>query len=213
MAPGLINPKGDCFRFLDLAAELRLQIYDLLLVSRLRLRDRKESVLPPLAVGNTNLKLDCVDYLPFVQPREFRTLEPVILQTCKQIYQQAIHILYSQNVFRINEPALMFRFMAQIGPSNTGLIRSLDIYIVDHSRKCDWLNLIRVLGETTGLKSVVVSSSLGILSIDPDVVRALEDLSKVGVGVSFNLGGFYANPWRAYFRDLFETSGATLAGE
>jgi hypothetical protein len=61
---------------LTLPVEIRLRIYDLLLVSRF---DRKEN--PSWAVGNTDQKLILLHMGQF---RDYRTMEPGILQTCRQ---------------------------------------------------------------------------------------------------------------------------------
>ena len=66
---------------LTLPAEIRLRIYDQLLVSRF---DRMQN--PSWAVGNTDQKLVLLHMAQFPQ---YRTMEPGILQTCKQIYHEA----------------------------------------------------------------------------------------------------------------------------
>ncbi len=189
---------------LDLPVEIRLQIYDLLLVSRFNRWDN-----PSWSVGDTYQKLIMLD---FIQARQYRTMEPAVLQTCKQIYLEAVPILYSRNVFRFNHPDLMLRLMVQIGHTNKKLIQSLDIYVPPDADKGSWLNLLRILPEaTTGLKSVVVrwwgegvdgprGRSLGK---DIAFARALAGLSKVGV-MKLRIEGYYAKPWPAYFRDKFE---------
>lgn len=191
---------------LDLPIEIRLEIYEVLLVSRFDRRDN-----PSWSVGNTNQKLILLD---FIQARQYRTMEPAVLQTCKQIYREAVPILYSRNVFRFNSTNLILRLMAQIGPTNTKLIRSLDIYVPPNADKDSWLNLLHILPEaTTGLKSVVVSWwGEGIArpweqSLGKDIAfaQALARLSKVGVE-KLKIKGYYAKPWPAYFRDKFGAS-------
>ncbi|KAI8630237.1 hypothetical protein F5Y19DRAFT_429435 [Xylariaceae sp. FL1651] len=135
--------------FGDFPVEIRLEIYDLLLVSRF---NRWEH--PSWSVGNTDQKLILLDH---VQAQQYRTMEPAILQTCKKIYREAVPVLYSRNVFRFNDPDLMLRLMVQIGHTNTGLIQSLDIYVPPQADKGSWLSLLHTLPKTTtGLKSVVV---------------------------------------------------------
>lgn len=106
---------------LALPAEIRLQIYDLLLVSRF---DREQN--PSRAVGNTCQKAVS---LHMIQAPEYRTMAPAILRTCRQIQHEANSILYSKNVFYLSEPKQMLRFMTQIGPTNIKLVRSLDMWI------------------------------------------------------------------------------------
>jgi hypothetical protein len=188
---------------LDLPVEIRLEIYDLLLVGRFNRWDN-----PSWSVGNTYQKLILLD---FIQARQYRTMEPAVLQTCKQIYREAVPILYSRNVFRFNDPDLMLRLMVQIGYTNTKLIRSLDIYIPPRADKGSWLNLLHVLPKaTTGLKSIVVRWCGEVVekpwerSLGKDIAfaQALAGLSKVGVD-KLRIEGYYAKPWPAYFRDKF----------
>lgn len=189
---------------LDLPVEIRLKIYDLLLVSRFNRWDN-----PSWSVGNTHQKLIILD---FIQARQYRTMEPAVLQACKQIYLEAVPILYSRNVFRFNHPDLMLRLMAQIGHTNMKLIQSLDIYVPPNADKGSWLHLLRILPEATpGLKSVVVRWwGEGVdkpweRSLGKDILafaQALTGLSKVGVE-KLRIEGYYAKPWPAYFRDKF----------
>ena len=71
--------------FLDLPAELRTQIYELALVSR-----------------------EHIDLLSFASPRTYQRpfqttkLSPAILQTCKQVYEEASDVLYGLNTFYLN---------------------------------------------------------------------------------------------------------------
>ena len=92
---------------LDFPVEVRLKIYDLLLVSRFNREDN-----PSWSVGDTWQKLVMLD---FIQARQYWTMEPAVLRTCKQIYLEAVPILYSRNVFRFNHLDLMLRLMIQIG--------------------------------------------------------------------------------------------------
>jgi hypothetical protein len=75
--------------------------------------DREQN--PSWAVGDTYQKKVILD---MIRASQYRTTEPGILQTRKQIYHEAEVILYSRNVFDISEPEPMFRFIAQIGPAN-----------------------------------------------------------------------------------------------
>jgi len=197
-----VKAKQNCL-LLDLPLEIRVEIYDLLLVSRF---NRLEN--PSRSVGNTYQQLIMLDEL---QSRRSKTMEPALLQTCKQVYEEAAPILYSRNVFRFHEPHFMVQFMAQIGHTNMRLIRALDIYVPPDADKLAWLNLLHILPEATpGLKSVVVAwwgvgdwggwpQSLGT---DVDFARALAALSKLGLE-QLKIKGHYAKPWPAYFREMF----------
>jgi hypothetical protein len=130
------NPRS---AFLALPAEIRLQIYDLLLVSRF---NREQN--PSWAVGNTCQKLVI---LHMIQAPEYRTMEPAILRTCKQIQREAISVLYSGSVFNLSEPKQMFRLMTQIGPTNIKLLRSLDMWIPWMADLLPWLTLLNALSK------------------------------------------------------------------
>lgn len=145
------------------------------------------------------------------QFRQYRTMEPEFLRTCKQIYLEAVPILYSRNVFSFNDPTLMSRLMAQIGDMNMKLIRSLEIYIPPRADKGLWLDLLRLLPQTTtGLKSIKVRWwGEGIekpwergLGKDVDFAQALAGLSQLGLD-KLRIEGYYAKKWPAYFRDKF----------
>lgn len=133
--------------FLTLPLEIRLRIYDLLLVSRF---DRAQN--PSWAVGNTYQQLIILHMI-----RIFRhgTMEPGILRTCKQIHHEAHAILYSQNVFKITEPKDMFRFSAEIGIANIKLLRTLYIWVPYTAKLTPWLQILHFLAEeATGLRFI-----------------------------------------------------------
>jgi hypothetical protein len=93
---------------LGLPVEIRLAIYDLLLVSRFNRSDN-----PSSAVRNTDQKMIRLERINAPNYR----MEPAVLQTCKQIYHEAVPILYSQNVFRFYHADTMLQFMVEIGPT------------------------------------------------------------------------------------------------
>ena len=76
---------------LTLPFEIRLQIYELLLVNWV---DRVK--YPLWAVRNTYQRKVSLHDIPTPQGM---TMKPSILQTCKQIYHEANGILYSRNTF------------------------------------------------------------------------------------------------------------------
>lgn len=146
--------------------------------------------------------------LNVLHDRRQRTMEPAILQTCNQIYNQAVPIFYSQNIFRINGASCMSRFMDQIGQTNARLIQHLDIYIPPNCDQSSWMHLFHILPETTpNLKSVVVRwrgiyNNLWEENVGTDIAfaQALAGLSKLGIE-SLRLEGQYTKRWPAYFRD------------
>lgn len=53
-----------------------------------------------------------------------------ILRTNKQIYHEAIEILYSKNIFKFHEPEHLFAFEDQIGSENCMRVREMSIWIM-----------------------------------------------------------------------------------
>ncbi|KAN0086434.1 hypothetical protein V8E54_000122 [Elaphomyces granulatus] len=160
--------------FFSLPTEIRLQIYNLLLVSQFDpTRDPSSSMV--VGRGETNQKkitckvlnlntrddedsddedaYDACDLSGYWQDR--RDLEPAILQTCKKIYHEANPILYSQNVFAIDKTERTFQFIRQIGFVNFKLIKKLEIWVPPHAKLSPWLGLLYLLAEeASGLRCI-----------------------------------------------------------
>jgi len=185
---------------LTLPVEIRLRIYDLLLVSRF---DREQN--PRVAVGNTNQKKILLGS-KVLQFRVYRTMEPAIVQTCQQIYHEANPILYSQNVFLITEPGKMFGLIEQIGLVNLKLIKTLDIWVSWSAELSLLVQLFDTLAEeASGLRCIQVSWGLGIeppkggcLGENLDLVRALGKIQGLETLV---MTGYFAKNWPAYLEE------------
>jgi len=188
--------------FLVLPVELRLRIYNYLLVSRF---DRTEN--PSEAVGDTNQKLVV---LHMIQAPQYRTMEPGILQTCKQIYYEGNSILYSQNVFAISDPKQMFKLIVRIGPMNFKLIRTLHIFVPYMAELFPWLQFLSILAkQASGLRDVELHWGADTefpwqlergarergLGDCLDFVRAL---GKIHGLEKLVIKGYYAKNWPAY---------------
>jgi hypothetical protein len=180
--------------FLTLPVEIRLRIYDQLLVSRF---DRTQN--PSWAVGNTDQK---VVLLHMIQAPQYRTMEPGILQTCKQVYQEANSILYSQNIFAISEPKELFRLIVQIGLVNFKLIKTLHIWVPCMAELSPWLQLLYLLAEeASGLRCIELGWGGNLkrmwrgLGDNLDFVRALGKIKGLEKLV---IKGYYAKNWPAY---------------
>jgi hypothetical protein len=187
--------------FLDLPLEIRLRIYDLLVVSRF---DRATN--PSWAVEKTCQK----KVLLHMNFRQERTMDPRILQTCKQIYNEANPILYAQNVFAISEPEQMFRLIVQIGLVNLKLVRTLDIWVPWMAKLSSWVQLLCTLAEAaSGLRYIKLGWGAESefpwrfrrgarergLGDDLDFVRALGKIQGLEKLV---ISGYYAKHWPAY---------------
>ena len=204
--PPLDEAKGNNkVALLTLPVEIRLRIYELLLVSRF---DRTQN--PSWAVGNTNQK---VVLLSMGQIRQYRTMEPGILQTCKQIFHEANSILYSQNVFAISEPEQMFRLIMQIGLRNFKLVKTLDIWVPWMAELSTWLQLLDILArEASGLRYIRIGWGAECefpsqlergamergLGDNLDFVRAL---GKIRGLEKLVIEGYYAKNWPGYLEE------------
>jgi hypothetical protein len=104
-----------------------------------------------------------------------------MLRTCRQIYIEAISILYAENEFVIFEPKSWFRFFNQIGVANLKFIQRLDFVL-------SWIQL-REFGlifdtlakEASGLQSIeyayMHNTTMHKYSVElrgPDAMLALE---------------------------------------
>jgi hypothetical protein len=107
---------------LTLPAELRILIYEHLLIGRVQLSAPNPTPNHP-------------------------TLAPAILSTCTQIRHEAISILYSANIFAFSSPDSLFDLLWQIGPLNVALLKSLHIWVPTKARSnlASWLKLLSML--------------------------------------------------------------------
>ncbi|OIW30197.1 hypothetical protein CONLIGDRAFT_548742, partial [Coniochaeta ligniaria NRRL 30616] len=153
---------------------------------------------------------------------QYGTMEPAILGTCRQIYQEATPVLYSGNVFVVNAPEQMFRLMAQIGPANTKLVKSLELWVPLTADLTAWLRLLDALSkEATGLKSIKIGwgadtkfpwmlqkgakeRGLG------DNVLFVRAFAKIRGLEKIHLNGLYAKRWPSY---LEEATGAHVRAD
>jgi hypothetical protein len=187
---------------LTLPVEIRLQIYNRLLVSRF---DRTQN--PSWAVENTDQK---PVLLHMIRAPQYRTMEPGILQTCKQICHEANSILYSQNIFQISKPEEMFRLIVQIGLVNFKLVKTLHIWVPWMAELSPWLQLLYVLAEeASGLRCIELGWGAECefpwhlergakergLGDNLDFVRALGKIQGLEKLVIFR---YYAKNWPAY---------------
>ena len=178
--------------FLTLPVEIRLQIYDLLLVSRNSVTGEKRSL--PM----------------FKDPGDEPRLHPAILQTCKQIYHEANSIVWSQNIFYHDELEQMIRFIGYIGLANFKLIKNMEFWVPWTAGPSSWVRLFRILaGEASGLRSVSLSWGTSYeyphhldrriwregLGDNLDFVRALGEIKGLEELV---IQGYYAKNWPAY---------------
>ncbi|CAM1505258.1 Fc.00g108950.m01.CDS01 [Cosmosporella sp. VM-42] len=174
--------------FFTIPTEIRLRIYELLLVSK------------PL-----DEEVSLWEYRD--QPRS----NPGILRTCKQIYDEANAILYLRNKLVVTNPESMFYLMDQIGTRNLKLVRSLNILVPWTERVDQWTILFQTLAEdASGLRDIEIAWGMDCiesltelargtsLGDDLDFVRALAQIKGLERLV---IGGYYAKRWPAYLEE------------
>jgi len=184
--------------FLTLPVEIRLRIYDLLLVSRF---DRDKS--PGWAVGRTNQKKICLDT---AQAPQYRSMEPAILRTCKMVHNEAVSTLYSKNAFLVTKPETMLRFYDQIRPGYLQLIKSLYLFVPCESEVSPWLNFLSFLASKEhGLRRLDITWDTAIhflwLGYRPglgDNMQFVRALGKVRGVDELSIKGYYAIHWPSY---------------
>lgn len=192
------NPRPS---LLTLPVEIRLQIYDLLLVSRSTREDN-----PSWPVGDT---CQMMIMLSMSKDPQQRTMEPAILPICGQIHREAIPIIYSRNVFNFRQPDQMFRFMTQIGPTNLKFVRSLDMWIPWKAEILPWLTLLNALSQEAALKYVRVAlnsryESPRVLQIEAkerglgDNVLFIRALARFQGLEKIHIRGHYAKHWPSF---------------
>ena len=144
--------------FLGLPAEIRNQIYDLVLV-----KHGPINLCPPCTTSRSNSIMSEVfsvspEYQEFRSPELAKDLErreqslkpfgsafhlqkdllyirqrlaPVLLQTCHQIHTEAAGYFYSRNTWQFLDDRVwrtLFRFLITIGPRNRALLKNVEVY-------------------------------------------------------------------------------------
>lgn len=144
------------FRFLNLPAELRLQVYEILL-------------LDPFSY------IMLVSNLPPTRPHRSKSLYPAILRTCREIYNQALPILYSGNTFLIRTYPMAYcvpQLTAYIGKSHASLIRRVFTIYYRHRHGRIGLNKIVRLYKDLGVEWNELNVWACRIRLEDDVVEA-----------------------------------------
>lgn len=196
------------FAFLSLPTEIRLEIYDLLLICRFDRRTLSD-------IGGDTSQKELI-------PSCVQGLKPAILQTCKQVYEEAIPILYSRNVFRFNMPAVISSFLTKIGATNIKLLKFMHIFVRLDAEILPWLEILDTLSEKgTGLRCINLGwgsqyyfFSLGETKTEKrglgDNLLFVRALAKFTQLEKLHIFGFYAKHWPSYLR---EKTGAQVHAE
>jgi hypothetical protein len=200
------------FNFLGLPAEIRMQIYDLLLVSRLSLEKHPQyahwaDAAPNWIVRKTSQKKISLNVTLYVKT-PIRTVEAGILQTCKQVYREANIILYSRNLFVITDPKQMYYLLTHSGFENFMAIKLLEFWVKRDADLDPWLRLLYKLSltdEAPQLTSLEVGFDSSELRWNNQWRKSLGDnvlfarsLGKIKGLKRMKITGFFGKNWPDY---------------
>jgi hypothetical protein len=120
---------ASAFPFLLLPPEIRLMIYRVLLLGKASghiVSVTKDMRVP--AGSGSQVQDRC--------PAELLQLSSQLLRVCRIISQEAIVVLYSENVFQATEPCFLYIFfLPTIGVHNVALLKSIKVDMVIHVGK------------------------------------------------------------------------------
>ena len=119
------NPKPIC-RFLELPAELRNRIYELVLVKE---KPKLQCFLPPTIVS-----IETMEKTQFIQ-------QPALTRTCSQIRQESLPVFYGGNIFFISclRYRPLIKWLAIIGAKNRSMLRQAYQPLIFEKDKSDSL--------------------------------------------------------------------------
>ena len=176
--------------FLSLPAEVRLPIYEYLLV-------------------------DKPQVIPHCRPATERPLTPSILRTCKQINREASQALYSKNTFLISEPDRDLKWFDSIGRINVKLLKDIRLFVhpvystqrtlfSTGSEGISWYKVLDHLArEATGLRHVYIywdAEEWPHMGAGKDL-RFVRELAKIQGLQSMIVNGFYGVHWPRYLTE------------
>lgn len=135
---------------------------------------------------------------------------PSILRICRQIYREALPIVYSETTFSFGDPKHNLRWLDQIGPVNVQLLKRLRILVPaswwdaawDYNQ-LSWYKLLdRLARKATGLRHLYVYWDFGVqdLGIGKDL-RFVRALAKFQGLQSLIISGGYAQQWPIYLTE------------
>ncbi|QDS71666.1 hypothetical protein FKW77_007795 [Venturia effusa] len=189
---------------LTLPVEIRLHIYDLLLIGRYRF-DPAQPLWIPLHMHGVEKRMKINTDRPHGAKKY---LEPAILRTCKQINQEATPILYGKNLFDLT-PRDFTHLVKRAGIANISLIKSLAIHISFPFKVQDYFRMIQLLASRVrSLRHLEVrfhtTPNYGRPGFhrrghgdNPELVRALTQIRNLN---SLLIEGDYAKTWPEYLQ-------------
>jgi hypothetical protein len=183
--------------FLKLPTEIRLRIYDYILVGR---SDRAKNLSPVKWSKKKIIFYDAED------PKK-RPMYPAILRSCKKIHSEASPILYSKNTFYVDNPKIMIAFLHQIGSLNSVWLRIIDIWVT-WGHPSPWIELLDMLSKrATGLRNIMITWGGSWRSAPKPIcglgcnLEFVHALARIRGLETLELSGFYAKPWPAFLEE------------
>ncbi|KAI2890865.1 hypothetical protein CBS63078_9905 [Aspergillus niger] len=219
--------------FLTLPSELRVLIYNHLLISHHQQPPRGRTLSLSLSVADNIANKNktppsTLKKIHLYTPYQHYHLHPSILHTCKQIHAEAFPILYTHNIFSITHPAQLLHHITNIGPVNTSLLRSLHIFVPWECSSSDiwsWVVLLNDLSEhATGLRQLEIGWDTHIRwlpHMEPgDETRGLGDnilfvhaLARLRQLERLKIYGFFGIEWPEYLRKELGKGGTVVEVE
>ncbi|KAM0805344.1 hypothetical protein BDR22DRAFT_393627 [Usnea florida] len=182
----VMSPQESRSDFLSLPLEVRLRIYEYLLVCKSHIT-------------------------PGYRPRARLPITLSVLRLCKQVHTEASPIFYSKNEIVVDEPEPIIRWLTKIGRINVRHLRRIRIFVGavectgdTYSRRSagvgdSWYELLDELArDAAGLRHIYIYWSFicsGAAGKDLHFVRRLGKLQRLQ---SMDLDGYYAKQWPNY---------------
>lgn len=120
---------------MDLPAEIRLKIWELLLVAKSHAITVHEAVHPPsttltgaLDDLSRNFALKSLDLEHRHSQPTYPIVDLQVLLVCRLFHREGTAVLYSSNTFRLSSPRALTWFIAQIGTQNASDLRKLIVH-------------------------------------------------------------------------------------
>lgn len=193
--------------FFTLPVELRLRIYDHVLISRWYPGEK----LWPMDRDKKMIMVD--DRIDEKASGSDTFTSPALLRTCRTIYLEASPILYTKNSFGVRDPRSLTAFMQQIGSTNTRYLRTLILRVTPSlSTSESWVKLLDNLAQNlTGLRKITIvfysvhrhSLRAWRLGNDLNFVHAL---AKIQGLKTLEIRGVYAPHWPACLEEKMGVS-------
>ncbi|APA08868.1 predicted protein [Sclerotinia sclerotiorum 1980 UF-70] len=146
-------------------------------------------------VGVRHIRMLSCDTFPDSTHYPFKPPTPGLLLANKQIYEEAVQVLYSCNNFSFHKPRELFDFQSQVGVYNCALVRQMKISVVfedestqipsEYVAPCDYENIpshwakalmeSRLMNNIVGMQIDANSGSheMRLMTMPPALYRAI----------------------------------------